>query len=448
MRFVRVRVKNSRSVVPHVLCILVYSIALHNKCRSCWADAGVGIIGRKNKGLQDMKPNRTKQFMQNELSKFARAASLAAVLALLSACSSMPDWANPVEWYEGAVDAISGGDDTESRVADNAKPPKKNPGVGKEFPKLASVPDRPKAPTAAEKNRMAKSLAADRENARYSDRSIKRQAASLPPPPPPAPTRSNRPASAPRPVAAAPLRTPASLPGTTGVRPAAAVPAPPPTPRDAVSYGTSTLPPPPVSRPPQFAPRPAVPRATVPPGAQVHSLATRPTPSTRSIARIGNPTFGAPPADIALALDAGTPSAPAFGGQLAVPPVAGTAAASPVSGKAAATVRFKAGSSQISSGDRGILRQVVGAYRQRGGAIRVEGHASSRTRNMDMVQHHIVNFNVSLTRANVVARELVRQGVPAQAVFVVALSDSKPVYYEVMPAGDAGNQRVEIYFVN
>ena len=67
---------------------------------------------------------------------------------------------------------------------------------------------------------------------------------------------------------------------------------------------------------------------------------------------------------------------------------------------------------------------------------------------MDMVQHHIVNFNVSLTRANVVARELVRQGVPAQAVFVVALSDSQPLYYEMMPAGDAGNQRVEIYFVN
>jgi outer membrane protein OmpA-like peptidoglycan-associated protein len=67
---------------------------------------------------------------------------------------------------------------------------------------------------------------------------------------------------------------------------------------------------------------------------------------------------------------------------------------------------------------------------------------------MDLVQHHIVNFSVSLTRANVVARELVRLGIPAQAVFVVALSDSKPLFYEVMPAGDAGNQRVEIYFVN
>ena len=37
---------------------------------------------------------------------------------------------------------------------------------------------------------------------------------------------------------------------------------------------------------------------------------------------------------------------------------------------------------------------------------------SSRTRNMDL-QHRMVNFNVSLDRANS-ARELVRQGVPSR----------------------------------
>lgn len=67
---------------------------------------------------------------------------------------------------------------------------------------------------------------------------------------------------------------------------------------------------------------------------------------------------------------------------------------------------------------------------------------------MDLVQHRMVNFSVSLDRANSVARELVRQGVPEQAVFVAALSDSRPLYYEIMPSGDAGNQRVEVYFLN
>jgi outer membrane protein OmpA-like peptidoglycan-associated protein len=102
----------------------------------------------------------------------------------------------------------------------------------------------------------------------------------------------------------------------------------------------------------------------------------------------------------------------------------------------------------LTKNGRSQLRQIASMYRQRGGAIRVEGHASSRTRNMDPVQHHLVNFNVSLDRANVVAGELMRQGVPVQAVFVAAMSDSRPLYYEVMPAGDAGNQRVEIRFVN
>ena len=67
---------------------------------------------------------------------------------------------------------------------------------------------------------------------------------------------------------------------------------------------------------------------------------------------------------------------------------------------------------------------------------------------MDLVRHHLVNFNVSLNRGNTVARELIDSGVPKEAVFVIALSDSRPLYKEVMPSGDAGNQRVEVYFVN
>ena len=67
---------------------------------------------------------------------------------------------------------------------------------------------------------------------------------------------------------------------------------------------------------------------------------------------------------------------------------------------------------------------------------------------MDPVQHHLVNLNISLNRAKAVARELIRQGVPQELVFVAALSDSRPLYHEVMPAGEAGNRRVEVYFVN
>ena len=185
-------------------------------------------------------------------------------------------------------------------------------------------------------------------------------------------------------------------------------------------------------------------------GATVRSLANRPSPSTRSVSRVGNPTFGPPPADIAASLGAGAARA-ASGNFVQVPgrQLFDTGAVEPVSaGELVGVAHFKAGSARLSVDERQSLRRIAQAYRSRGGAIRVEGHSSSRTRNMDLVQHHLVNFTVSLNRANAVARELVRQGIPAQAVFAVALSDSRPIYREVMPSGDAGNQRVEVYFVN
>ena len=337
---------------------------------------------------------------------FATAGALVLAAALLAGCSSVPDWANPVEWYEGAADAISGNDEPESARPSDAKVEQETPGGDRKFPNLASVPDRPAAPTEEERKRLAEQLTADRENAKYSEETIKRQSAVTPPP------------------------QAASVP-----------PAPQSSPR---------LGPTPPSRPPQFAAPPPRVEATVPPGSAVRSLANRPSPSTRSVSRIGNPTFGAPPADIAASLGGGAPAAMSDGfAPSPLAPIAGTRSAQQVTaGEPVGVVRFKAGSASLSSRERQGLRQIAQVFRQRGGAIRVEGHASSRTRNMDPVQHHLVNFNVSLNRANAVARELVRQGVPEEAVFVSALSDSRPLYYEVMPAGEAGNQRVEVYFVN
>lgn len=379
--------------------------------------------------------------------RFARAASVLTAVFLFAGCSAVPDWANPVEWYDGAASLISGDDEAESKPAEGTVAAKKTPGDGKDFPNLASVPERPQASTEEERKRLAASLNADRENAKYSDEVIKRQSAATVPPPPPAPPAPAARAAAPAPaVPAAPqapvvAARPAPLPAPP--QPAAPVARPqPPLP------GSSVLSRQPVSRPPQFAPRPPSPTApAAAPGTSL-SRADRPSPSVRSVARVGNPTFGAPPADIAAALGSGSRPAPT--GVVPAPRVPGTfsGAAPAQTGNAAAVVRFKAGSANLTSAGRRQLREVAGMFRQRGGAIRVEGHASSRTRNMDPVQHHLVNFNVSLNRANAVAAELVRQGVPAQSVFVAAMSDSQPLFYEVMPAGDAGNQRVEIHFVN
>ena len=77
--------------------------------------------------------------------------------------------------------------------------------------------------------------------------------------------------------------------------------------------------------------------------------------------------------------------------------------------------------------------------------IRIVGHASSRTANMPVEKHLMVIFEKSQARANAVAKEIIRDGVPAARVLVEAVGDSQPIYYESMPKGDAGNRRAEIF---
>jgi len=390
-----------------------------------------------------MNPDRDRNPESRKGNCFARAAVPAAALFLLAGCSSVPGWADPTEWFG----SDSGNQSGESASATAAK----TPGEGKDYPNLASVPERPKAPSEGDRKRLADSLTADRENAEYSKDVIRRQsAAPVPAPPPPPPTASSVQARA---TAAANARAASAASSASAIAGQAVTPLPsPPSPiASSAPVVSGALSQAPVSRPPQFAPRPQAPVAPVAGANSVAPLSMQPGPNARSVARIGNPSFGAPPADIAAAMGAGSPqrSAPSRFAAPA-PQVSGTFSTGgpAATGEPAAMVRFRAGSAALTSNARQQVRKIVQMYRQRGGGVRVEGHASSRTRNMDPVQHHLVNFNVSLNRANAVARELVRQGIPTESVFVAALSDSQPLYYEVMPAGDAGNQRVEIHFVN
>ena len=119
-----------------------------------------------------------------------------------------------------------------------------------------------------------------------------------------------------------------------------------------------------------------------------------------------------------------------------------------ISGTKVATILFKTGSSVLNEGDRKIIGQVVKLHKQQGGTITIVGHASSRTRNLDPVTHKMVNYGVSVDRANRIASELKKMGLAPESIFVDARSDSMPLYYEIMPSGEAGNRRAEIYFNN
>ena len=110
-----------------------------------------------------------------------------------------------------------------------------------------------------------------------------------------------------------------------------------------------------------------------------------------------------------------------------------------------ATIHFRNGSSALTERDRQIIANALQLKKERGGRIHIIGHASSRTKSSDPVRHKMVNFKVSVDRADAVARELIRLGVNKEELVVDAISDAQPVYFEFMPTGEAGNRRAEIY---
>jgi outer membrane protein OmpA-like peptidoglycan-associated protein len=114
---------------------------------------------------------------------------------------------------------------------------------------------------------------------------------------------------------------------------------------------------------------------------------------------------------------------------------------------ATSVVFFPGDTTVLNASARAQVRAAVDAYRASGGTgfIRVVGHSSSRTGNMPLERHLVVIFEKSQQRANSVAQELIRQGIPASKVLVEAVGDSQPVYYESMPKGEDGNRRAEIF---
>jgi outer membrane protein OmpA-like peptidoglycan-associated protein len=57
----------------------------------------------------------------------------------------------------------------------------------------------------------------------------------------------------------------------------------------------------------------------------------------------------------------------------------------------------------------------------------------------------MINFRVSVARADVIAKTLIRMGADRAQLQIDAISDSSPEFLEVMPTGEAGNRRAEIY---
>ena len=111
----------------------------------------------------------------------------------------------------------------------------------------------------------------------------------------------------------------------------------------------------------------------------------------------------------------------------------------------AGVIYFSDGGSNIDSESRAKLRKIAKTAKENNADVEVLGFASSRTRNTDPVSHKLANFKVSAQRADNTASILRQLGVKNDKITVQALSDSVPMYKEVMPEGERLNRRAEIY---
>ena len=113
-----------------------------------------------------------------------------------------------------------------------------------------------------------------------------------------------------------------------------------------------------------------------------------------------------------------------------------------------ATINFRSGSSVVDGNGLKKIKKIVKIAKDRGAKIKVIGHASERTKDMPIAEHKIVNFIISDKRAHSVANIFIEKyGFPRNKLVTEAVSDSKPLFKEIMPAGTKANQRTEIFLI-
>lgn len=345
----------------------------------------------------------------------------------LTACS-VPDYVNPVNWFESKA--------AKEEIA-VAKPV---PGKDQPFPKLSSVPERPDPITIARiRKELTEGLIADTNNARYTDEIIRRE----PPAPPPRPVvvakvepatpkpklNTTKPPPPPQ-LATAPQQTTvtsvtnstsAAATGTTANTDAAAVPPVPSNLRI-------------VTEPAKQPAEPAVDQidATTLPS----TTAAVPVPVTTE------PAVSEPATTAKLARPAPPPSPPQIAALTGARPESD---ARPVQSTQVATIFFGSATASLTQDDISVLREVAALQLESGGDIRVVGHSSRGAPSVNQLKRGLSNFKLSLDRANSVAEALIRFGVARDDVNVTARGDGELLYAETTSAGAAGNRRTEIF---
>ncbi len=384
----------------------------------------------------------------------------AAALISLGGC-------NPIEAYRNLT-GVSKNDPNPATT-----PNTQNLAAGEQspYPNLATVPEPPtQALTAAERDKLTRSLVADRTNVKHTSEQLQAgivESAGAPPPPPPAPLPVPPTPGSAAPAKAATLTLPAAVGG--GSPPAAPSAAAPPS---AVPSATATP-----SASPAGGPSSATPSAATPPSAgRVANAAPAtaekgprksgqpPEPGPMELS-LQSPQIGslpqaeaslpAPPPPPQLDMPAastaggkpgsahlpGPPAAAPMPPAIAsaqfqppppppvLPPLAATlSAAATGAGKSArqpaappvdtpvAQVDFAGDSTALTDADRQRLAKVVPLYRRNPGKVRVVGYTGVG----NSADQQLNGFQAALDRAQAVAAALAKAGIPSDKILVEA----------------------------
>ncbi|TAN60384.1 MAG: hypothetical protein EPN20_13780 [Magnetospirillum sp.] len=323
---------------------------------------------------------------------FRGKASLLAATMLassLAACSSVPDAVNPIEWYKGTRDLITGGDEdkAKSAPAPAASTAARNEPAG-DFPSLSTVPEKPAVTPENQRALAAKGLVADAERAKYSDEEIRRDTG--------AGTARPQGVSVPAPTVA-------------------------PSPAGVTSQQLSG------GRVPPSSP----PAGTMPSGRPMSAqevfqqrIAQQNSPKLTPDMMQGFFTSETPPVTV------GSKAAPAQ----ALPFQGSTPKSISLGTAAAAIIPFEQGSADLTPAANAQLRQLADGVIAQRKRVRIAGHASNRS--IDTLP----GSEISAARANAVARAMIGLGVPPGQVTVMALADTQP-----LSNVESANRRVEIF---
>ena len=349
-----------------------------------------------------------------------------AFLLTATGCTQIPEYANPIEWYKDTTAWITG-ENYNSPQVEKSQVNKAQKTAG--FRPLASVPQRPKRPSKSDVKKMTTGLIADRASALYSDNKLRAQEES--PPRPQVSRTSSQPISQERKAPRVKV-----LPDTNS--------------RNEIE--TSKLGPNGILRkngknrvgPKNFEKSNAG-LITKPLSDRPKIVSTSPPSKANILSRNGKPwgdgTIFAPADKFAPRF----PARPTLGKSSRS--VSGSLAEPNLGELPVAIVYFDNSSSVLTKQSQARIRKAFQLYKNTSmGPIHVVGHASSRTPNLGQSKHQMANFNISTKRANTVVNELIRLGVDPRSILISGMSDHLPAFLEVMPAGEAGNRRAEIYF--